>query len=102
MSCARKHPSNVKVLIAGAGIGGLTLAALLEKAGIEYCVFERAREVKPLGSALSIGANVMPLFEQLGVLEEILRSAKPFPFSTGYNEQGEATRTLDYSPAEKM
>ncbi|KAF8939354.1 hypothetical protein BGZ58_009970 [Dissophora ornata] len=102
MSCARKHPTNVRVLIGGAGIGGLTLAALLEKAGIEYRVFERAKEVKPLGSALSIGANVMPLFEQLGILEEVLRNAKPFPFSTGYNERREATRTLDYSPAEKI
>jgi len=28
-------PTNAKVLIVGAGIGGLVLAALLEKAGIE-------------------------------------------------------------------
>lgn len=39
------------VLIAGAGIGGLTTAMLCEKAGIEYFVFERATKVKPLGKA---------------------------------------------------
>ncbi|KAF8955614.1 hypothetical protein BGZ46_002586, partial [Entomortierella lignicola] len=95
-------PTNARVLIAGGGIGGLTLAALLEKAGIEYAIFERAKAIKPLGSALSIGSNVMPLFEQLGIIEEVLESAKPFPFTTGYNEQREATRTLDYSPAQKI
>ncbi|KAI1307885.1 hypothetical protein EDD11_004357 [Mortierella claussenii] len=102
MSDSNKLPTNARVLIVGAGIGGLTLAALLGKAGIEYHIFERAREIRPLGSALSIGANVMPLFEQLGILDEILKNAKPFGFSTGYNEQREPTRILDYSPAEKI
>ncbi|KAF9158096.1 hypothetical protein BGX21_011282, partial [Mortierella sp. AD011] len=65
MSPDALSPTNTPVLIVGAGIGGLTLGALLEKAGIEYRIFERAKEVKPLGSALSIGSNVMPVFEQL-------------------------------------
>ncbi|KAF9428900.1 hypothetical protein BGZ94_000561, partial [Podila epigama] len=95
-------PTNARVVIVGAGIGGLTLGALLERAGIEFQIFERAREVKPLGSALSIGANVMYLFAQLGILDEVLSHAKPFPFSTGYNEQRQATRTLDYSPAKTI
>ncbi|KAI1306539.1 hypothetical protein EDD11_004727 [Mortierella claussenii] len=101
-ACINPTPTKARVIIVGAGIGGLVFAALMEKAGIEYQVFERAAKVKPLGSALSIGANVMPLFEQLGVLDEILKNAKPFGFSTGYNEKREATRTLDYSPAEKI
>lgn len=37
------------VLIAGAGLGGLMAALLLEKANINYFVFERAAKVKPLG-----------------------------------------------------
>ncbi|KAF9961493.1 hypothetical protein BGZ70_008267 [Mortierella alpina] len=101
-ACVNPNPTKARVIIVGAGIGGLTLAALLERAGIEYQIFERAAMVKPLGSALSIGSNVMPLFKQLGILDEILANAKPFSFSTGYNEQREATRTLDYSPAETI
>ncbi|KAG0327361.1 hypothetical protein BG004_002785, partial [Podila humilis] len=101
-SCERPVVTKATVVIVGAGIGGLTLAALLERAGIEYQIMERAVQVKPLGSALSIGPNIMYMFGQLGVLDEILANAKPFGFSTGYNEQREATRTLDYSPAENI
>ncbi|KAF9343688.1 hypothetical protein BGX26_005352, partial [Mortierella sp. AD094] len=64
-------PSNPKILIAGAGLGGLTLAILLERASIDYEIFERSTTLKPLGSATSLAPNVMPLLEQLGLLDEL-------------------------------
>ncbi|KAG0371855.1 hypothetical protein BGX24_001078 [Mortierella sp. AD032] len=60
------------VLIVGAGLGGLMLAALLEKSGVPFSVFERATTVKPLGSAMSIGPTLLPIFQQLGVYDELL------------------------------
>lgn len=41
-----------KVLISGAGLGGLTLAILLHKAKIPFLVLEKAYEVKPLGMSI--------------------------------------------------
>lgn len=41
-----KHP---KVLIVGAGLGGLTLGMILQKTDIPYEIIERASEVKHLG-----------------------------------------------------
>lgn len=39
-----------KVLIVGAGLGGLMLGNLLRIAGVRYDIFEFAKEVKPLGT----------------------------------------------------
>ena len=46
----------MKVIIAGAGIGGLTAALSLNKYGIEVKVFESVSELSPLG----VGINVLP------------------------------------------
>ncbi|MEU1805562.1 flavin-dependent oxidoreductase [Streptomyces sp. NPDC019937] len=46
----------MSVVIAGAGIGGLTAALSLHAAGIEATVVESAREIRPLG----VGINLLP------------------------------------------
>jgi 5-methylphenazine-1-carboxylate 1-monooxygenase len=46
----------VKALIAGAGIGGLTAALCLNKAGIEVDIYESVVALKPLG----VGINLLP------------------------------------------
>lgn len=46
----------MQVLIAGGGVGGLTLALSLHERGIPCRVFEAAGEVKPLG----VGINTLP------------------------------------------
>ncbi|KAF9197640.1 hypothetical protein BGZ49_001829 [Haplosporangium sp. Z 27] len=64
------RPEPPKVLIAGAGISGLFLALLLERQNVPYMVYERNSEIKPLGSGMGFGANILPVFEQLGLLDE--------------------------------
>ena len=44
------------VLIAGAGIGGLSLALSLDQLNIPFRIFEAVREIKPLG----VGINLQP------------------------------------------
>ncbi|KAF9292900.1 hypothetical protein BGZ88_006000 [Linnemannia elongata] len=76
------------VLIVGAGLGGLMLGALLEKADIPYAIFERTAVVKPLGSALLVGPNMIPLFEQLGIDKEFIALGRPTPKITVNREGG--------------
>ncbi|KAF9100049.1 hypothetical protein BGX27_000493 [Mortierella sp. AM989] len=66
------------VIISGAGIGGLMLGALLEQIDIPYHIHERAKEIRPLGSAISLGGNILPVFEQLGLLDDIKRICQPY------------------------
>jgi 2-polyprenyl-6-methoxyphenol hydroxylase-like FAD-dependent oxidoreductase len=46
----------VRIIVAGGGIGGLTLALMLHQRGIECQVYEAAAELKPLG----VGINALP------------------------------------------
>ncbi|KAG0000623.1 hypothetical protein BGZ79_005722 [Entomortierella chlamydospora] len=66
------------VLIIGAGISGLTLAILLEQINVPYHIYERASEVKPLGSAMSFTGGVFPALEQLGIYEELRQVSKAY------------------------
>lgn len=59
----------MKIAVIGAGIGGLSAAVGLQKAGAEVTVFERAPEVRAGGSGLSIFANGLAALETLGLRE---------------------------------
>ncbi|KAF9930441.1 hypothetical protein FBU30_000492 [Linnemannia zychae] len=65
------------VLIAGAGLGGLFLGILLERIGIPYTIYERASVVTPLGSIICLSPNILPVFEQLGLYDELMSFSKP-------------------------
>ncbi|KAF9113491.1 hypothetical protein BGX27_001445 [Mortierella sp. AM989] len=69
-----------KVLIVGAGLGGLFLGILLDRANIPYEIFERASTVKPIGSLMTLNVNILPVFEQLGLLEDLMKFSLPIHF----------------------
>ncbi|KAF9902142.1 hypothetical protein EC991_005255 [Linnemannia zychae] len=93
------------VLIVGAGLGGLLLGALLEKLEIPYTIFERASTVKPLGSAMSIGPTLLPLFEQMGIYDDIVAIGKPLTHIRDFKEtenSAEPVPPLDLTLAEEL
>ena len=59
----------MKIAVIGAGIGGLSVAVGLQRAGAEVTVFERASEPRAGGSGLSIFANGLAALETLGLSE---------------------------------
>ncbi|KAI1288694.1 hypothetical protein EDD11_009705 [Mortierella claussenii] len=91
-----------KVLISGAGVGGLTLAILLEKAGVSYEVYERMQKVKPIGSALSLGWNIAPFFKQIGIYDDFVSIAKPYKSMDTYNENREFVFSMPSQPLAEM
>lgn len=48
----RESLKKPKVIIVGAGIGGVMLGNLLQKGGIDFQILERSKDVKPLGKAV--------------------------------------------------
>ncbi|KAF9171562.1 hypothetical protein BGX21_000979 [Mortierella sp. AD011] len=65
------------VVIVGAGLAGLFLAILLDLQGVPYEIYERAKAIRPLGGVMSLNANILPVFEQLGLLEELKSISLP-------------------------
>ncbi|KAF9088856.1 hypothetical protein BGX29_011689 [Mortierella sp. GBA35] len=78
------------VLIAGAGLAGLFLGILLEEAGIPYEIFERSAEIRPLGAIMSLNPGILPAFEQLGMLDELLSFSKLALGNTFYTDKMKA------------
>ncbi|MEM5472836.1 flavin-dependent oxidoreductase [Hoeflea sp. AS60] len=55
-----------RVMIAGGGIGGLSLALTLHQIGVECVVFEAVRELKPLGVGINLQPNAVRELFDLG------------------------------------
>ncbi|KAF9537191.1 hypothetical protein EC957_008682 [Mortierella hygrophila] len=85
------------VLIVGAGLGGLMLGALLEKSNVPYTIFERAAMVKPLGSAMAVGPTLLPIFQQMGIYDDIAATGKYGCHIYSHRESLEPYRPQDYS-----
>src|SRR3954462_13033645 len=60
-----------KILIAGAGIGGLTAALSLHTAGFEVMVYESTPEIKPLGVGINLLPHAVRVLTNLGLQEAL-------------------------------
>lgn len=59
------------ILIAGGGIGGLTLALSLHQVGIPCRVFESVPELKPLGVGINVLPHAVRELTELGLLDKL-------------------------------
>ena len=59
------------IIIAGAGIGGLSAALALARQGIDCRLIERAPEITEIGAGLQLGPNGFRAFRRLGIEREM-------------------------------
>ncbi|WP_150953820.1 FAD-dependent urate hydroxylase HpxO [Microbacterium testaceum] len=57
----------MKVIVIGAGVGGSSAALALQKLGHEVVVYDRMRENRPVGAALSLWSNGVKVLNWLGL-----------------------------------
>jgi len=62
---------SLKIIIIGAGIGGLTAAIALTQVGYEVEIYDQARELKPVGAGISLWSNGVKVLNRLGLGREI-------------------------------
>jgi len=61
----------MKIIIIGAGIGGMSAAIALERAGFETEVYEAVAEMKPVGAAISVWPNGVKCLNSLGLKQPL-------------------------------
>src|SRR5260221_2994458 len=54
-----------RAIIIGAGIGGITAAIALQRAGLDVTVFERADELREVGSGLPLWASALKALQKI-------------------------------------
>jgi 2-polyprenyl-6-methoxyphenol hydroxylase-like FAD-dependent oxidoreductase len=62
------------VLIAGGGIGGMTLALTLHQIGVPCVVYEAVADPQPLGVGINLQPNAVRELYDLGIDSEVLDS----------------------------
>ncbi len=61
----------MKIIINGAGIGGLVLALMLHKRGLAPILYESSTEIKPLGVGINVQPSAIVELTELGLLEKL-------------------------------
>ncbi|KAF9158416.1 hypothetical protein BGX21_002249 [Mortierella sp. AD011] len=67
----------LKILIVGADISTLTLALMLEQAGIDYLLLEPSDSVPVVAGAITLHPTVLPLMEQLNLRDDLFFCSQP-------------------------
>src|SRR6266480_335889 len=70
--------SSEKVIIVGAGIGGLTAALSLLKRGVDVEVYEQSSQLREVGAGIQLGANGTRVLYALG-LKDALAQCQVIP-----------------------
>jgi FAD-dependent urate hydroxylase len=62
---------NLKAIIIGAGIGGLTTGIALKRAGYHIEIYDRVRELRPVGAGISLWTNGVKVMNWLGLGDKL-------------------------------
>jgi 5-methylphenazine-1-carboxylate 1-monooxygenase len=79
----------MEVVIAGAGIGGLTLGLRLHQAGIACRIYEAAPEIKPLGVGINLLPHASKELTELGLQAALAKVAVTTSEIAYYNRFGQ-------------
>lgn len=89
---------NLKVIIIGAGMGGLTAGIALRQAGYQIEIYDRVRELRPAGAAISVWSNGIKVLNRLGLGQHIARVGGPMERMAYYSHTGEELTDFSLQP----
>ena len=81
--------NSTDIIIAGAGVGGLTLGLRLHQAGIPCRIYEAAPEIKPLGVGINLLPHASKQLTELGLQDALAKVAITTTKIAYYNRFGQ-------------
>ena len=90
--------NNLKVIIIGAGMGGLTTAISMTQAGYDVEVYDRVGQLRPAGAGISLWSNGVKVLNHLGMGEEIAALGGAMQRITYLSQTGETLTDFSLDP----
>ena len=79
----------MKITIAGGGIGGLALALMLDKRGVDVDVWEAVQDIKPLGVGINLLPHAVKELAELGLEDTLAEIGIKTSQLAYYNRHGQ-------------
>ena len=89
---------NLKVVIIGAGMGGLTTGIALRQAGYEVEIYDKVSELRPAGAGISLWSNGVKVLNRLGLGKEIASIGGQMDGVAYYSHTGEKLTDFSLQP----
>ncbi|MEO0458624.1 MAG: FAD-dependent urate hydroxylase HpxO [Cyanobacteria bacterium P01_A01_bin.114] len=93
--------NNLKIIIVGAGMGGLTTAIAMRQAGYDVEIYDRVRELRPAGAGISLWSNGVKVLNRLGLGPEIARIGGTMTRMSYVSKTGEPLTDFSLAPLVK-
>ena len=85
-------------IVVGGGIGGLSLARELTRAGLAAIVLERASKLTTVGAGIIMNPNAMAVLEANGLAEGVRARSSPYLARETFDQRGRRLAIRDYRP----
>lgn len=89
---------NLKAIVIGAGMGGLTAGIALKRAGYTVEIYDRVRELRPAGAGISLWSNGVKVMNSLGLGQEIAAIGGQMDRMAYLSKTGEPLTDFSLSP----
>ena len=89
-----------QIAVVGAGLGGLTVAGFLQRAGFAVTVYEQAPTFSRIGAGIILSANAMKVLRRLGMEDELIGTGiKPQCFVSRAWDSGDTMYEIHFDQA---
>jgi len=92
-----------RIAVVGAGLGGMTVAGFLQRAGFAVTIYEQAPAFSRIGAGIILSANVMKVLRRLGIEQMIVDTGiKPDSYISRAWDTGETMYEIEFDAASEQ